>query len=175
MYDINKDRSWKKGVSPSQRTPQQRERAQTVYQNDPAYGQVDEHGHAIDQSIQKPQKATDPNNNIAAPTASAIAPTSAKPSIANDNGTKVAWTGKFVSEYGSHFDKEQGLIFKRTDGEGGLHHFTAAQAAQMRADNKGLIDESLRNGSQGKDVKVTFSVNNGRGSWGVEPLSKQRT
>lgn len=83
------------------------------------------------------------------------------------------WTGKFVSQYhdpknGTH----QGLIFKRLDGE--LHHFSGEEARQMRAgENKALIERSMQNGSQGKDLNVTFSQKNGRdGSWTVEPAER---
>lgn len=170
-----------------------RDRARTVYLNDPAYGQVDENGYAIDPPVQpkrpsnnavnttpttawkkgvvpsqQPQQIADSdNNNIVTPSPSA------KPGL-NDNGTKVSWKGQFISQYGGFSDSSQGLIFKRTDGEGGLHHFTPAQTEQLRASNSQLIKESMQNGSQGNDVKVTFSVNNGRGSWAVEPAEQNR-
>ncbi len=128
---------------------------------------MDQNGHAVAQpssvSYANPSSSHSPSPSP-----------SPKPDLSKDGGTKVAWTGKFVSAYGGYADDTQGLIFKRTDGEGGLHHFTPAQTMQLRASNKDLIDDSMRNGSQGKDVKVTFSVDNGRGSWGVQQMDQNQ-
>lgn len=107
-------------------------------------------------------------------------PDSQSPSISSSSdtshqiGNKTAWTGKFVTAYGGYAESNQGLIFKRTDGEGGLHKFTPDEAKQLRASNNDLIKESMQNGSQGKDVQVTFSTD-GRGSLGVQPLEQSQS
>lgn len=175
MYDRNQE-------------AQQRRRADTVYDgNDPSHGQVDQQGHGVaqrsrrplpptpQQPVQRDRAATvyggnDPSHGAVDQQGHAISQNGSA-----SNAPNVAWTGKFVSAYGGYADSNQGLLFKRTDGgDGGLHHFTPAQAQQLRASNNDLIKESMQNGSQGKDVKVTFSVDHGRGSWGVQPLEQSQ-
>lgn len=138
---------------------EQRQRSGTLYEgNNPSAGVVDQQGYGIDQNDQQPQRSGRP-----------LPPTPG-------DGLQAAWKGKFVSAYGGYGDENQGLIFKRTDGQnpGELRHFSPKETQQLRASNNDLIKESMTHGAQGNDVQVTFSVANGRQSLGVQELNNQR-